>query len=418
MSRDIIVGIVTSGDARGYFNNGLHQNAYYLYKLFKEIPKVTPLLMYSSAKINGVKPPDQMELFGEKAFCLDLFKETYHADALVFVSQVLPESYLKVFRDRGVKLASAIYGNRYVMDQEVMCFSDLLPPTKDHRNYADQSLYREDGNADAVWISPHFAWQKDYIKYRYGATAAHICPYIWDAELLDMKYDQHPHYDTNSRFFEKGNPLNKNIFCTEPNINVLKTSLFPFLASDLAYRANKENFGKLHLYNSRQKVLHSKKLASYLSQFEITKEKRVQFLDRYALPSITTKAKVMFHHHFENGLNYTLLECARLGLPVVHNSEFMPELGYYYKRANLTDGAKQLEAALNHEDRTDLEEYEQSSLEVIKKFSIYNPANIRGYQTLLANLLDDTLEIELPQYIVDLENKLQNDTPYISSMKE
>jgi len=418
MSRDIIVGIVTSYDEKGYFNNGLHQNAYYLYKLFKEVPKVIPLLMYTSAKVRGEAPPDQAEIFGEPAYCLDLFREKYHCDALVFVSQVLDDSYLEIFRKRNVKMASAIYGNRYVMDQEIMCFGHLVSPSDKMVNTANQSLYREDGKVDAVWISPHFAWQKDYIKHRYTAKNSFVCPYIWDSELLDLKYDQHPHYQKESRFFQKGHEGNKNIFCTEPNINVLKTSLFPFLASDIAYRSDKEAFGVMSLLNSKKRVLLSKKLSHYLSQFDITKESKVKFLDRYTLPEITVNHKVMFHHHFENGLNYTLLECARLGLPVVHNSEFMPELGYYYKRANLTDAAKKIQEALRHEEREDLDEYMKSAQQVVKRFSIYNPANIRGYQTLLANLLDNSLEVELPQYIVDLENKLQNDTPYISSLLE
>tara|TARA_R100000734_G_C3318666_1_gene113083 strand:+ start:2919 stop:4175 length:1257 start_codon:yes stop_codon:yes gene_type:complete len=418
MSREIIVGIVTSFDPNGYFNNGLHQNAFYLYKLFKAVPKVNPLLIYSPAKVKGEPPPDQSEIFGEPAYCLDLFKEKYHLDALVFVSQVLPDSYLQSFRKRGVKMATAIYGNRYVMDQETMCFGHLLPPTEKHQNYANRSLYREDGKVDATWISPHFAWQKDYIKHRYKAKDSFICPYIWDPQLLDLKYDQHPDYKDQSRRFEKNHPANRNIFCTEPNVNVLKTSLFPLLASDIAYCQDKESFGKLSLLNSRQPVLHNKKLASYLSTFDITKDKKVSFVDRYALPTITKDHKMMFHHHFENGLNYTLLECAYLGLPVVHNSEFMPELGYYYRRADLTDAAKKIRQAFLHEERDDLEEYTKTSFKVLRRFSIHNTANIRGYQTLLANLLDNKLEVELPEYIVNLENKLLNDYPYFSSMCE
>jgi hypothetical protein len=96
----------------------------------------------------------------------------------------------------------------------------------------------------------------------------------------------------------------------------------------------------------------------------------------------------------------------------------MPELGYYYKRANLTDAAKQIRKAFLHEERDDLEEYTKTSFEVLRRFSIHNTANIRGYQTLLANMMDNKLEVELPEYIVNLENKLQNDHPYISSMSE
>ena len=121
----------------------------------------------------------------------------------------------------------------------------------------------------------------------------------------------------------------------------------------------------------------------------------------------------MFHHHFENGLNYTLLEAATLRLPIVHNSEFMPELGYYYHRANITQAVKQLTNALAHEERHDLAEYNDACQDVIHKFSIDNKSNQLGYSTLLANLLDDSYEPELPDYINELSGGVNN---YISPL--
>ena len=418
MSEDnIIVGIVTSPNEDGYFNNGLHQNAYYLYKLYKNVPRVTPLLMYPNKLVKGKPSPDQSTIFGEPAYNLDLFKEKYGVHALLFVSAVIPRAMLKPFRDNGVKLATVVYGNRYVMDQEAIVFGHLESPAKSMTNFAKRNLWREDGDMDAVWLSPHFGWQKDYIKHRYAAQRSFICPYIWDPELLDLKYDEHDHYKKNPRGFTVGHPGNKNIFCTEPNINVLKTSLFPYQAADIAYRDGGD-LNKLYLYNTKDMILNNKDIAFYMSQFPLTLDKKIVFEHRYGLPAMTKTSKVMFHHHFENGLNYTLLECARLGLPVVHNSEFMPELGYYYHKADLTAAAAQIKSALKHEERDDLDEYNQTAHDVIRRFSISNAQNLRGYQTLLANLLDNSLGVELPEYIVEYENKYEASKPSFSPMSE
>jgi hypothetical protein len=126
----------------------------------------------------------------------------------------------------------------------------------------------------------------------------------------------------------------------------------------------------------------------------------------------------MFHHHFMNGLNYTMLEAAYLKLPVVHNSEFMTDLGYYYRGANLTEAVHQLEHALNHEERDDLEEYNAACDRVVDKFSIDNLENIKGYQTLLCNLLDEKIEPELPVYMQNLENDLDHSEGYISPLSK
>ena len=45
--KNVIVAIVTSPDPKGYFGNGLHQNAFYLYRLLERCSNVTPLLAYS-----------------------------------------------------------------------------------------------------------------------------------------------------------------------------------------------------------------------------------------------------------------------------------------------------------------------------------------------------------------------------------
>jgi hypothetical protein len=377
-AKEIIVGVVTSGDTNGYFSNGLSQNALFLYKSLEKVPMVKPVLIFYPTY--GLEWPSQMDIFGTTAYNLELFYEKYHLDVLLTVSNALDPSIVQKFKKNNVKVVAVVYGNTYIMDQEAMCFGDLLPATEEKRNFANRPLIRKEAGLDAVWLSPHFAWQKDYIMHRYSAPKAHVCPYIWGPELLLQQYKQDPHYEKDGPFFRPGNPKNKNVFATEPNINVVKTSLFPFQAANLVVKRNNSD------------------------------------LHRYKFSTITKHGQVMFHHHFENGLNYTLLEAATLKLPVIHNSEFMPELGYYYKRANLTDAASQIEAALLHEERDDLEEYNKLCSKVVHKFHYANYDNVRGHQSLIANLLNPEIEPELPPYIVDLEYRLEHGDGYISPL--
>ena len=267
-------------------------------------------------------------------------------------------------------------------------------------------------------MSPHFAWQKDYMIHRYGTKRAYVCPYIWDSKLLEMLTTTDKDYSdgNDNPFFFRNDPRNKAIFCTEPNLNVLKTSMFPYIATNFLHTRGKEEFTKLYLYNGLTVFKHNGSVNSYVKYFPLAKDIKVSFEPRYNFPTILKTARIMFHHHFMNGLNYTLLEAAYLQLPVVHNSEFMPDLGYYYKGANVTSATYQLEAALRHEDRDDLEEYNKQCAEVIHRFSIYNRDNIRGYRTLLANLLNEKIDPELPVYIENLDQDLDHAEGTISPM--
>ena len=415
VSQEVIVGVLTCGLEEKYFSNGLHQNGLYLYRCLKKAPGIKPLLIYYPIT-KELEESDSMIVFGETAHNIEKFYEKYHLDVLIMVSNSLGPNNLARLKKNKVRIVSAVYGNRYVMDQETMCFGDLLPPTEKFVNYAARSLLREDSFLDAVWVSPHFAWQKDYIKHRYNAKQAHVCPYIWSPELFLGQYEAQDYWQKNDMFFHKGNPNNKNVFCTEPNVNVLKTSLFAYQAVNALHERENEELDVALLFGSRRAALHNKNFIHYTQSLPIGQTKKVYFEGRWRFSVITKHAQVMFHHHFMNGLNYTLLEAALLGLPVVHNSEFMPELGYYYKGANLTQAVDQLEKALLHEDREDLEEYKQTALGVVQKFMYDEVANIRGYQTLIANLIKPSIEPELPGYIVDLENKIQYGDGHISPL--
>jgi len=411
-----VIGVLIDPNASRFSTNGLNQNTFLLYRLLQKIKNLTPLLVYDpQLLLKGTNAEDKIELFGEPVYRLDLFYETYHLSVLLEVSAAVSSDIARRLQAAGTKIAMCAYGNRYILDQEAVCFANLESDGV-NPNFSRRSILRETVRRDAVWMSPHFAWQKDYYKHRFNAKRAYICPYIWDYEILDKKYKNSELYKEKSPFFHAGNPANKNIFATEPNINILKTSLFPFQAYSIAYGELKEQVGDIYLYNSDHLITHNREAASYFSHFDSTTDRKVKFLGRASLPKITDTAQVMFHHHFQNGLNYTLLEAAKLKLPIVHNSEFMTNLGYYYKGANLTDAVKQIKSALRHEDRDDLERYNQQCDEVIEKFSIYNRENINGYRTLIINLLDSSFQPKLPQYIVNLEQELEHGDGYISPL--
>jgi len=411
--REIIVGIAVSPNSQGYFGNGLHQNAFYLYRLFQNMVGVTPLLVFHPLSLK--EPPTSIDIFGETAHNLALFVNKYHLDALLLVSVTPPPQDLELFRSKGVKIASITYGNRYISDQEFMVFGHLEGKSRKPRAIDDP--LREDLKPDAVWVSPHYTWQRDYIQHRFSSGRSYTCPYIWDSELMDLKFNSHSKYQHHSPNFLSNSPRNKSIFCLEPNISISKTTLFAYQTAARLEKISPGSFVYLRLYNSKDHFDQNGKLANYVARTsDLLSEHRALFLHRASFQDIVEEGSVMFHHHFFNGLNYTLLEGAHLRLPIVHNSEFMPELGYYYPGANITSATKQLGRALLHEERDDLEEYDQTCQDVLLKYSIHNEENIQGYRTLLANLLDKKVSPELPAYINDIEHEVAHGSGYVSPL--
>ena len=61
---------------------------------------------------------------------------------------------------------------------------------------------------------------------------------------------------------------------------------------------------------------------------------------------------IIVSHHWENGLNYLYYETLYGGFPLVHNSPFLKDIGYYYDGFDIGDGVKALERAALHHDET------------------------------------------------------------------
>ena len=54
-------------------------------------------------------------------------------------------------------------------------------------------------------------------------------------------------------------------------------------------------------------------------------QKRITFLD-----AITKFGSIIISHQQDNALNYLYLESLYLNLPILHNSDFIKDYGYYY----------------------------------------------------------------------------------------
>jgi hypothetical protein len=96
---------------------------------------------------------------------------------------------------------------------------------------------------------------------------------------------------------------------------------------------------------------------------------------------------LLTHQHM-NALNYVYLEALYLGIPLVHNSEYFKETGYYYEGFDVVSGSIALKKAIE-EDGNFSDEYKEKSKEILWKYSPENPVNIQGYIELIDKLITE-----------------------------
>ena len=93
-------------------------------------------------------------------------------------------------------------------------------------------------------------------------------------------------------------------------------------------------------------------------------------------------ADAVVTHHWENGLNYLYYEALFGGYPLIHNSEFIADYGYYYPSFNAEEGGKVLEMALRTHD-ANLEEYKIKSKHLLDRRSPTSKESIDCHLFLL-----------------------------------
>jgi len=90
-------------------------------------------------------------------------------------------------------------------------------------------------------------------------------------------------------------------------------------------------------------------------------------------------------HHWENGQNYLYYEALYGGYPLIHNSEFIRDLGYFYPDFDCQAGGEAFIRAFETHDKN-LANYNAKAAEFLKTLDIRYQHNVDAYTTELINL--------------------------------
>lgn len=349
---------VTCKDSSKVFSNGLTQNAYFL------------ILLLRNAGYD-VDPVSQFEEAGKFLEELEIrllsFDTVKNYDILLEVCYSVTDDLLDYSLKNGLKLVTINYGNILMLIQEDM----ILAPTR------TPAINR--GGFD-VWISPHFEFSKGFVAATSKAKVE-ICPYIWNNKIFD-KYCETNKMDP---FYKNDKNLNK-IGIFEPNINIIKTCVYPLIALEKLERADKTLIKEILVFNGFD-MKDNPKFKEVVTNFDIYTNKKLSMESRFPLPSILGNELIgaILSHNFYCDLNYLTLEGLYSGVPVIHNSEFCKDAGYFYKTFDADDCIEKIKyAILNHD--SDIENYKKSAKEVLYRFSVNNNENIKKYKYLIENI--------------------------------
>lgn len=361
----VTISIKSGGDL-ALFTNGLRQNVWHLYKLFEASKDCANVWMVAE---RFPEEPITGETFGVPLTAFRTLPDVEaELDYLIIIGAAINVSVLKRLRERGCKVILYKGGNGAVISM-----ADIVakPPKPTAETYDDYDCY------DQIWVtSQHMHTYAGWCRTIYRCPVIEI-PQIWSPLLRDVLKAS----ETIKFGFNPPHP-DWRIGIMDPNNTVMKTSHYPMLVTEAAYREKPEIIESLMVSSARQ-FAENEHFRRFANLFTLQKDGRLTVEDRYISWVFMAKyCDAIVTHQWENGLNYLYYEVLSGDYPLIHNSAFLKDYGYYYEDFNPESGA----AALIRAHATHVDNLEASRAMNARLFAQLEPTakhNIDLHQGLM-----------------------------------
>ena len=370
------------------YNYGLEQNTYFLVQLFRSIPEFDVSYVICEENVleeslkNRTEVGEDTPLVEQKDLNPDLDSHLVY-DVLITTEAYLAPNLMKKIKEK--------YSTKIVEFHAGIIMWGLMEDViyNIENRFSGALLQREPGMVDEIWISPHHAYHKSYVE-TVSKSRVTISPYLYEPWFLQkLEIDRttvNPNFNPR---YQKNN--NKHIGILEPNINLVKNFIIPTTIVESLYSQDASIFGRKNarIYCSNHIIERQafKHFYGYLScQKILSSEKRYPVIDIFH----SDCSLVISHQHLCE-LNYLYLDALYYDIPLVHNSPFLQDCGYYYPEFDVKKGALALKQALTEHDLR-LDEYRDQAQKTLYRYSTKNPDNVRGYRNIIQNLVNAQLK--------------------------
>lgn len=161
------------------------------------------------------------------------------------------------------------------------------------------------------------------------------------------------------------------------------------LIADTAYRQQPQAFAKLSMLNMEHFAQHPT-LLYMANTLDMVKQHKAVFLGRNDIAGFMGESgtHAVISHQWTNDQNYLYLDVLHGNYPLIHNSPWLRDAGYYYPDFEVAEGASALLQAYHQHDN-DLHGYAARAARYFDSVSIHNPDNIQRYTDLLRAVCHD-----------------------------
>ena len=370
------IGIsVLTHAGQNIWENGLGQNVIFLAQTFQKLPFVRSVILLNGGDQETLPPQVNIDALGLQM--MHPRDATDHIDVAIEMAGALDVKWLDYLRAQGKKVVWYCAGQPYV---------GLIEPSV----FETSGFFSRADHCNEIWALP-----KDYSTFAPMLRAVHRCPvqevpYLWSPQFLAQRVTE-LEKDGYSFGYSKrlpdatGHTPGLRVAIFEPNVSVVKCASIPMLVCDEAFRAQPEHIDFMHVLNTVHFKDHPTLL--YLANsLDLVKQQKAVFQGRHDFAGYMVQhADAVVAHQWQNDQNYAYLDALYGNYPLIHNSPWLRDAGYYYPDFNTHEGATQLLLAASQHD-AQLDGYRRQGSRVIATVNPFSHDNLQNYARRLLHL--------------------------------
>jgi hypothetical protein len=364
----ITIGLHTPDES--LWVNGIKQNALFLAKVLmaSSVGHDVRLLNTTDVAITSALPWDT-DVFHTQTLASALDE----LDVLIELGGQISAEQTAQLKAHGTKIVSYCCGFEY---------THLIEHLTSQRTFWRQPPFINQ-NYDVLWVIPQIANNSLHYLQTLRRCPAQVVPFVWDPMFLEQRASAFAHHGV-----YQARDGAKRLTVMEPNINVVKTCIYPIMIAEQVYRQAPDAIEFLHVCNAQQWAESNTDFQTLMHQLDIVRDGKASFIGRFDTAQFLAEhTDIVIAHQWDNPLNYFYFDVCWQGYPLIHNAHLCADLGYYYPDNDVSQAVTQLLGALKNHD-THAIDYRNQQRSLLSRYTSSNPALVAQYDTLLSELFD------------------------------
>lgn len=362
----ITIGLRTPDESM--WVNGIKQNALFLAQLLLASPHRHDVRLLNTTDVALNALPWDSTIYRTEP----LAQAMDEIDVLIELGGQIDEAQTRHLKARGCKIVSYCCGFEYTYLVEYLTSGRL---------FWSQDLFVNQGY-DELWVIPQIANNNLHYLQTLRRCPAKVVPFVWNPMLLEQRAAALPHQGV-----YQPSAGAKRLTVMEPNINVVKTCIYPIMVAEQAFRQRPDDIGYLHVCNAQTWAESNHDFQQLMNLLDIVRAHKASFVGRFDTADfLAHHTDIVISHQWDNPLNYFYFDVAWLGYPLIHNAHLCPELGYYYPDNDVAVAVGQLLNAIDHHDDDAAGYLTRQRRLIAERYTVQNPSLIAQYDELLFGL--------------------------------